>query len=117
MAQRRAAKLSEMLPMIVANCNAMLDAGKGENAFKTFGRILQRYPDYVDLLWLMIEACRQAGLTDQADVLTQRAETIYQQHRVTSAPSQELARDEAWMDVLLLNKPDEALKALGPEAA
>jgi tetratricopeptide (TPR) repeat protein len=94
---------------LVQYLDAMLDAGRAEQAIKVFRPMVDRYPDNADLRTLLIEAFRSVGDAKGAEEQVKALEAAYRGKEVASPASAAPATELAWFHLITLSHVDRAL--------
>ena len=105
---RRQGSRQASYALAVQYFNAMLNAGRYDEAMRTFANTVDRFKQSTDLQTLMIEAHRRRKQTAQADRLVDAVQADYKKLQKTS-PSAQLHGTLAWFYLVTLPKPGLAL--------
>jgi len=95
--------------LVLQYLNAMLDAGRFEQAIQSFEPILVQYPRSSDLRLLLIEAYQALGRQAEAGKLIKAMEAEYNTAQTPLAGSPVIARESAWFYTLVDPDPERAL--------
>ena len=95
--------------LVLQYLNAMLDAGRFEQAIQSFEPILVQYPRSSDLRLLLIEAYQALGRQAEGGELIKAMEAEYATAQGGLTGSPVIARESAWFYTLVEPKPERAL--------
>jgi len=85
------------LDFAIQHCNALLNAGKHQEATKIMGPISRRFSDSVLLRVLLIEACNNSAQTQRAKIYAGEIEAIFAPKIVGGNPDASAAAELAWL--------------------
>jgi len=90
--------------------NAMLDAGKSQEALEIFAPMQPQFKGSADFLSLLIEAYRDRGQGEKADAIVRVMDLSYRLKAPTAAVSLSFATELAWFYLTTLPRPTAALE-------
>jgi tetratricopeptide (TPR) repeat protein len=85
------------LDFAVQHCNALLNAGRYEQATKIFGPISRKFTESVLLRVLLIEACNNSAQTQRAKIYAGEIEAIFAPKISGGNPEASAAAELAWL--------------------